>query len=66
MSLLDRLKQIRIFRSFVYGIVGIFTYPGLVLFNKLKIEGTEHLENLPSKNVLFVSCLLYTSDAADE
>ena len=36
MSLLDRLKHIRLFRSLVYGIVGIFTYPGLVLFNKLK------------------------------
>jgi 1-acyl-sn-glycerol-3-phosphate acyltransferase len=55
MSLLDRLKHIRLFRSFIYGLVGIFTYPGLVLFNKLKIEGTEHLENLPNKNVLFVS-----------
>ena len=55
MSLLDRLKNIRLFRSFIYGLVGIFTYPGLVLFNKLKIEGTEHLENLPNKNVLFVS-----------
>jgi 1-acyl-sn-glycerol-3-phosphate acyltransferase len=55
MSLLDRLKHIRLFRSFIYALVGLLTYPGLVLFNKLKIEGTEHLENLPKKNVLFVS-----------
>ena len=49
MSLLDRLKHIRLFRSFIYIVVGLFTYPGLALFNKLKIEGTEHLENLPQK-----------------
>ena len=55
MSLLDQLKQIRLFRSVIYGIVGLFTYPGLALFNKMNIEGTEHLENLPKKNVLFVS-----------
>ena len=55
MSLLDRLKHIRIFRSIIYGVVGLFTYPGLALFNKVKIEGTENLENLPKHNVLFVS-----------
>ncbi len=55
MSLIDHLKQIRIFRSVIYGIVGLFTYPGLALFNKINIEGTEHLENLPKHNVLFVS-----------
>ncbi len=51
----ERLKHIRVFRAIIYAIVGAFTYPGLVLINKLKIEGTEHLENLPKKNVLFVS-----------
>lgn len=35
--------------------VGIITYPGLAIINKLKIEGTEHLEKLPKSNVLFVS-----------
>ena len=55
MTLLDRLKQIRIFRSVIYGVVGIFTYPGLALFNNVEIEGAENLENLPHKNVLFVS-----------
>jgi 1-acyl-sn-glycerol-3-phosphate acyltransferase len=39
----------------VYGIVGAVTYPGLVLVNKIKIEGTEHLKTLPRNNVLFVS-----------
>jgi 1-acyl-sn-glycerol-3-phosphate acyltransferase len=55
MSLLDRLKHIRIFRSIIYGVVGLFTYPGLALFNKVIIQGSENLENLPKKNVLFVS-----------
>ena len=55
MTILDRLKHIRIFRSLIYGVVGIFTYPGLALFNTVEIEGTENLNNLPHKNVLFVS-----------
>ena len=55
MTLLDRLKQIRLLRSVIYGVVGLFTYPGLALFNTVEIEGTEHLQNLPRKNVLFVS-----------
>jgi len=33
----------------------VITYPGLVWVNKLKITGTENIENLPRKNVLFVS-----------
>jgi 1-acyl-sn-glycerol-3-phosphate acyltransferase len=55
MRLFERLKHIRVFRSVIYGIVGAFTYPGLVLFNKIRIEGTENLRRLPSRNVLFVS-----------
>lgn len=55
MTILHRLKNIRLFRSFIYGLVGLFTYPGLALFNKVEIEGTENLKNLPLKNVLFVS-----------
>jgi 1-acyl-sn-glycerol-3-phosphate acyltransferase len=55
MGLLQKFKHIRLFRSFIYAVVGIITYPGLVWVNRLKIEGTEHLENLPRNNVLFVS-----------
>jgi 1-acyl-sn-glycerol-3-phosphate acyltransferase len=55
MGLLERFKYIKIIRSVVYGFVGIVTYPGLALFNKIRIEGTEHLRNLPRQNVLFVS-----------
>jgi 1-acyl-sn-glycerol-3-phosphate acyltransferase len=42
-------------RKIVYAIVGIATYPGIAIINKLKISGTEHISNLPRKNVLFVS-----------
>ncbi len=55
MRLVERLKYIRVIRSLVYGVVGIITYPGLVIFNKIRIEGTEHLQKLPRQNVLFVS-----------
>lgn len=55
MTLLERLKHIRIVRSLVYGVVGAVSYPGLTMVNKIRIEGTEHLKNLPRKNVLFVS-----------
>ena len=42
MTLLERLKHIRLFRSVIYGVVGLFTYPGLALFNTVEIEGTEN------------------------
>ncbi len=55
MKIVERFKYIRVIRSLVYGTVGMITYPGLVLFNKIRIEGTEHLRKLPRQNVLFVS-----------
>jgi 1-acyl-sn-glycerol-3-phosphate acyltransferase len=54
-SIIDRLKNTNIVRKIVYAVVGIFSYPGLMLFNKLSISGTEHIKDLPRKNVLFVS-----------
>src|SRR5215510_10194310 len=54
-SLHERLKEMNIVRKLVYAIVGLFSYPGLAIINKLKISGTEHLKNLPKQNVLFVS-----------
>jgi 1-acyl-sn-glycerol-3-phosphate acyltransferase len=55
MSLWNRLKKFKLFRKIVYAIVGIATYPGIAIVNKLKIRGTEHISNLPKRNVLFVS-----------
>jgi len=54
-SLTERLKNIKLIRKLVYFIVGLASYPGLAIINKLKISGTEHLKNLPKQNVLFVS-----------
>lgn len=51
----ERLKHIKPLRSLVYAIAGAVSYPGLVILNKLKISGTEHLRKLPKSNVLFVS-----------
>lgn len=55
MDFWKRLAEMGLVRKLVYALVGIVSYPGLVLMNKLKISGTEHIENLPKKNVLFVS-----------
>ena len=52
---LNSLQKTHLFKSVVYFIIGIFSYPGIAIINKLKITGTEHLKNLPKKNVLFVS-----------
>lgn len=51
----ERIKHIKPLRSLVYAIVGLVSYPGLTIVNRLKISGTEHIKDLPRKNVLFVS-----------
>ena len=55
MNIWKKLAEFKIVRKIVYAIVGIFSYPGLAIVNRLKIRGTEHIEDLPKKNVLFVS-----------
>src|SRR6476661_8908887 len=52
---IEKLKDVQLVRKILYALVGVFTYPGLLLVNKLKISGTEHIENLPKQRVLFVS-----------
>jgi hypothetical protein len=54
MKLIERFRYIKVIRSFIYGIVGAITYPGLVLFNKIRIEGTEHLRDLPNGIMFFL------------
>lgn len=54
-QLLEKLKESGIVKGLIYSIVGIFTYPGLNIINKLNISGMENLEDLPKQNVLFVS-----------
>jgi len=54
-SFFERLKNIRIVRKIVYAIVGLVSYPGLAMVNRLKIAGTENIKDLPRSNVLYVS-----------
>jgi 1-acyl-sn-glycerol-3-phosphate acyltransferase len=55
MSFSQRLRRFRLVRKMVYAIVGMVSYPGLTIVNRLRISGTEHLRQLPKGNVLFVS-----------
>lgn len=55
MSIWKKLAEYKIVRKIVYAIVGVVSYPGLMIVNRLKISGTEHIQNLPPRNVLFVS-----------
>jgi 1-acyl-sn-glycerol-3-phosphate acyltransferase len=53
--LVDKLKEFKLIRKLFYAVVGIITYPGLAIINRIKITGTEFLSQLPKQNVLFVS-----------
>ncbi len=52
---LESVQRTNILKSVVYFLIGVVTYPGLVIINTLNISGTENLKNLPKRNVLFVS-----------
>ena len=54
-NLFASFKDSRIVKGIIYSIVGVFSYPGINMVNKLQIKGMENLENLPNRNVLFVS-----------
>jgi 1-acyl-sn-glycerol-3-phosphate acyltransferase len=51
----EGIKNFHPVRKIVYFFVGLFSYPGLAIINKLKISGTEHLKKLPRQKILFVS-----------
>lgn len=55
MSIWKKLAEYKLVRKVVYALVGLITYPGLALINTLRIRGTEHIRDLPRRNVLFVS-----------
>ena len=54
-NLVERIKEFNLLRRVVYGVVGVITYPGIALINKLQVHGAERLKDLPKRNVLFVS-----------
>jgi 1-acyl-sn-glycerol-3-phosphate acyltransferase len=55
MSFAEKLMKITLFRKILYFILGVVTYPGLAIINKLRISGTENLKGLPKNNVMLVS-----------
>jgi 1-acyl-sn-glycerol-3-phosphate acyltransferase len=55
MNIWKKLAELTLVRKFVYALVGVFSYPGLMMVNRLQISGTEHIQDLPKRNVLFVS-----------
>lgn len=54
-TIVHRIFHANLIRKLVFLLVGAASYPGLAIFNKLRITGTEHLKKLPKQNVLFVS-----------
>lgn len=55
MGFSERLKQFKLFRKILYFIIGVVSYPGIAIVNKLRITGTENLKGLPKRNVMIVS-----------
>jgi 1-acyl-sn-glycerol-3-phosphate acyltransferase len=53
--LIKRWKDLQLTRRVIYGTLGLATYPGIALINRLKVNGAEKLKELPKRNVLFVS-----------
>ncbi len=51
----DPFGHFNIAKKILVSLVGWFTYPGLRIFNRVQITGTEHLKDLPETGVLFVS-----------
>jgi len=51
----DPLGTILVVKRLLISIIGAVTYSRYMMVNNTKIQGTEHLFDLPSKNVLFLS-----------
>jgi len=54
-NLIDRLRHFHPVRKLVYFFVGLASYPGIAIVNRIRISGTEHFRDLPRRKVLFVS-----------
>lgn len=51
----DPFGKVLVLKRALTGIIGLATYPGLAIVNKMKVEGANHLLRLPKRNVLFIS-----------
>ena len=54
-NLLNLIKESGFIKGLVYAFIGLFSYPGLNIINRLRVKGMENLHQLPKRNVLFVS-----------
>ena len=52
---LTAFKESRLVKGAVYAVIGLFSYPGLNIINRLQVKGMENLHKLPKRNVLFIS-----------
>lgn len=55
MQFKDPFGNVLLFKRFITALLGTATYTGINIVNRTRIEGIEHLKNLPENNVLFVS-----------
>lgn len=55
MPITDPFGNILFVKRLITMLIGTTTYAGINIFNRLEVEGTEHLKDLPDKNVLFFS-----------
>jgi 1-acyl-sn-glycerol-3-phosphate acyltransferase len=55
MKFRDPFGTIIFLKRILISIIGVITFPGLVLWNRVRIKGTENLDDIPKTNVLFVS-----------
>lgn len=51
----DPFGNVIIFKRMLVSMLAAVTYGRFNIINRMNIEGTEHLENLPNNNVLFIS-----------
>ena len=54
-SFRDPFGNILLLKGLLTSVLGLLTYPGLNLLNRLRITGLAHLHDLPERNVLFVA-----------
>lgn len=52
---IDPFGKVLFVKRAIIGVVAMFTYRRFNILNKMKIEGMEHLKDLPETNVLFIS-----------
>ncbi|HRI25770.1 MAG TPA: lysophospholipid acyltransferase family protein [Ferruginibacter sp.] len=52
---LTSIRESTFLKKIIYAGIGIVSYPGINLINRLRVNGMDKLKGLPRKNVLFVS-----------